>query len=104
MAKKEVPCEVCQELNARKGVEPPCWECKPEVLDANYDAVKVYQSVQTQVIMSGMGDVIDLNIVAVKIIMDLYKIRNQVVCLEKVLYLSRKVNEESKLSGDKIGE
>ena len=98
MAKKELPCEVCQELNARKGAEPPCWECKPEILNENYDAVRIYQMVQSQVIVSSMGDIIDIRMDAIKIDMDLNRVRNQVACMEKVLYLSRKVNEEVKLN------
>ena len=39
---------------------------------------------RSQVLLTGMGEVIDLNLVAVKTIMDLYKIKDQQMVFEKI--------------------
>lgn len=55
----------------------------PPILPENRDAIEVYTKVRGQHIM-GFGGPVDINIVAVKTIMDLYNIENQRVVLEKV--------------------
>lgn len=51
----------------------------------NEDAATVYMMARGQVVTAGMGKVVDLNIPAVKIIMDLYGVSNQRDCLGRVL-------------------
>ena len=64
-------------------------------MDENVDAVKVYFIVQNQLVVS-MGQIIDLNINAIKIVMDLYEVRDQKRCLEKVMELFNYFRKESK--------
>ena len=59
------------------------------------DAVKVYFLAQNQLIVS-MGQIIDLNVNAIKTIMDLYEVRDQRRCLEKVMELFNYFRKESK--------
>jgi len=54
------------------------------VLEENQDAVKIFMICRRQVITAGMGDVIDINILAVIEAMGVCKIRNQEECLRKV--------------------
>jgi len=65
------------------------------LFEENIDAVKVYFIVQNQLVVS-MGQIIDLNINAVKIVMDLYEVKNQKMCLEKVMELFNYFRRESK--------
>ena len=50
----------------------------------NREAMQVYMMARTQIITAGMGQVIDISIPAVKIVMDLFGVRNQKRCLSKV--------------------
>jgi hypothetical protein len=56
---------------------------------------------QRQVITAGMGDVIDINILAVKAVMDICNIQDQEVCLNKVLELFRLTQANQKAKKDK---
>lgn len=47
------------------------------------EAVKVWKECRTQVI-AGFGGIIDINILAVKMTMDMHGIRDQRACMEKV--------------------
>lgn len=49
----------------------------------NEDAAQVYIVTRNQVVNSGMG-VADISIPAVKVVMDLYQVKNQLACLNKV--------------------
>jgi hypothetical protein len=53
-------------------------------MEENTEASNVYMMVRGQVLMSGMGDVIDLNFQSVKTVMDLYQIKNQQSVFEKI--------------------
>lgn len=55
----------------------------PEILPANVEAVKVWGECRTQVIV-GVGGLIDINTLAIKMTMDLYGVRDQKTCMEKV--------------------
>ena len=48
--------------------EPLCYECLPEVLPENLEAVQVFQLIQNQHIMS-FGGPIDLNLPAMEFVM-----------------------------------
>ena len=53
-------------------------------MEGNQEASNVYMMTRGQLLMSGMGDVIDINITAVKTVMDLYGIKDQQQVFEKV--------------------
>ena len=53
-------------------------------MPSNKEAAEVYMVVRNQAITAGMGQVIDLSIPALKIVMDLYGVRDQRSCFEKV--------------------
>jgi hypothetical protein len=55
----------------------------PTIMKANRDAVRVWSETRTQVI-AGMESIIDINILAVKLIMDLYGIKHQRDCMWRV--------------------
>jgi hypothetical protein len=55
-------------------------------MPGNAEAVKIWDRSRTQVI-AGVGGVIDINVLAVKMLMDLYGVRDQRTCLEKVRIL-----------------
>jgi hypothetical protein len=54
------------------------------LLPENKEAMQVYTTARNQVIMTGMGQAIDISIPAVKIVMDLYNVKDQLRCLNKV--------------------
>ena len=93
---KQAPrCPACKELyNSRTppGV-PPCGKCRVELLENNQEASTIYMMCRGQVITGGMGGVIDLNFVAVKTVMDLYRVKNQQEVLEKVYKVFHHFNE-----------
>jgi len=62
---------------------PPCETCRVELVDENQEAAKVFMMTRNQVVSVG-GQVADISIPAVKIVMDLYQVRNQRECFEKV--------------------
>ena len=62
-------------------------EPDPAAIDlhpANEDAARVYMLTRQQVITAGRGQVVDISIPAVKIAMDLYGVRDQAKCLNRV--------------------
>ncbi len=71
---------MCSELTRKEGEYPDCADCVPELMPENIDSYKVYNRCKGQLILSFGGEV-DLNLQAVKSVMDLYRIENQ----EKVL-------------------
>ena len=88
-------CVTCKLIHQKKNEESPCETCVEPLFEENIDAVKVYFIVQNQLVVS-MGQIIDLNINAVKIVMDLYEVKNQKMCLEKVMELFNYFRRESK--------
>lgn len=50
---------------------------------------------RSQVITAGMGQVIDISIPAVKIAMDLFHVKDQLTCLNKVRALFYRMQENS---------
>ena len=55
---------------------------------------------RNQVITAGMGEIIDINLQTVKTVMDLYSVKNQRECVEKVTktfrhFLSKRRNEQN---------
>lgn len=79
--------------------DPPCEKCRVDLLDENHDAGTVYLMCRNQVITAGMGEVIDINLQTVKTVMDLYGVKNQRECMEKVsktfrFFLSKRKENE----------
>ena len=69
-------------------------------MEENQDAGTVYIMCRNQVITAGMGEVIDINVQTVKTVMDLYGVKNQRECVEKVTktfrhFLSKRRNEQN---------
>lgn len=71
-----------------KKTGPPCSTCKPVVHPTNNEALAVFRLCRGQVITAPMGEILGINILAVKEIMNLYDIKNQRDCLERVMLLS----------------
>jgi hypothetical protein len=59
----------------------------------NDDALAMYRFCSGQLIIAPMGGAIDINILAVKAVMDLYGIKEQTDCLERVLFIFRQIRE-----------
>jgi len=69
-------------------------------LEENRDAGTVYIMCRNQVITAGMGEIIDINLQTVKTVMDLYGVKDQRECMEKVTktfrhYLSKRRDEQN---------
>jgi len=78
-----------QERSEREGVlvEPPCGDCRVDLLEENADAAKIYQITRNQIITFFNGEVdkvIDLNHVALWENIDRYKVREPVRVFELV--------------------
>ena len=98
--KEKPPCEQCQEIHASRDEEPPCADCLPELMPENHEVARVYLLVQNQ-ILATMGQVIDLNIPAIKTVMDIYEIEDQKTCLERVMKLFHYFREEESVGMSK---
>jgi len=80
-------------MKSASGKRTPCDDCFPEILPDNKDAVFIYLKGGNQVIVAGMGDIIGLNYLAFREMMDAYKIQNQNDCWEKVQIIFREIRE-----------
>lgn len=58
-----------------------------DLFEENEDAGEVYMATRRQYRTAEQGRVVDIDIVAVKTVMDLYGVRDQRECLGKVLML-----------------
>lgn len=66
---------------------PPCEECWVDLAEENEEAARIYQIVRGQIITRFNGqadDVIDLNYQAIKVVMDMYNVKNQRAVFEKI--------------------
>ena len=79
-------CPECQLLYSERTPpeQPPCETCRAELLEENEDIANVYMVTRRQYIIAEMGRVVDINIPAVKDVMDLYQVKNQRECLMMV--------------------
>jgi len=79
-------CDRCKETYANSSSKkaPPCDTCRVELLEENKEAAHVFMMSRNQC-LSLDKHIIDISIPAVKIIMDLYKVQDQMRCLMKVL-------------------
>lgn len=78
-------CPGCREIYGRRTPpeEPPCDDCRVDLLSENREVASVFFVARTQVIAGGFG-VVDLNFSAVKGLMDLYGIKDQRGAWEKI--------------------
>lgn len=90
------PCDECQLRYKFNKEPPPCEACKPEILEANEEAVFIYTIVGRQVITAGLGEVIAINYEAINFTMNLYEIENKQTCFEKVTWLFDYILKETK--------
>ena len=82
-------CDQCRTMYTERKPPgtPPCESCRVELREENEDAARIYQTVRRQIITFFNGEVdkeIDLNYVAVNVVMDLYGVRKKRECFEKV--------------------
>jgi len=76
--------------------EPPCHQCRVELSPENDIDAQVYMMTRRQVVTVGMsGQIVDISIPAVKIVMDLYGVANQAECLNRVRKLFHHFLEKS---------
>lgn len=81
-------CDQCRAMHAERipPTTPPCETCWIELNDENQEPALIYMMTRGQVVTLGERT-IDISIPAIKIAMDLYKIKNQKDCMEKVMNL-----------------
>ena len=72
------------------GKSPNCQECVPEIMEENKVILDVYLKVRSQHIM-GMNGPVDVNINAIKTVMDLMKIEDQANVFDRVYNIYNKV-------------
>jgi len=91
-------CEACRitYANMNPPKDPPCNTCRPVLLPENHAVVSVYMLTRGQMIVAGMGGVIDISIPAVKIVMDLLGVEDQKDCLYKVIHLFHEFRPKEK--------
>ena len=82
-------CDICQTIYDKKGEVPPCEKCIPETLPENKDTLQVYLLVRNQVILTGFGDIVDIDFKAINIVMNLFEIPNKKDVFKKVVTLAR---------------
>ena len=68
---------------------PPCETCQILPADSNREPVFLFPLVQWQTVTTEINEkrVVDLNLQAVKTVMDIYKIKDQEACLRKLVTL-----------------
>jgi hypothetical protein len=83
-------CPGCRDIYANRTPpeEPPCGDCKIELLQENVDAQAIFGLVRDQYIM-GFNGPIGINQLAIHEAMNLYQIKDRQSCFEKVILLSR---------------
>lgn len=79
-------CDQCRADYAERNPPevPDCTTCWVELMAENRQAAEVYMITQNQFITAGMGQVVDISIPAVKIVMDLCGVQDRKKCLSKV--------------------
>ena len=82
------------------GKEPPCEQCKPELLPENEDSIFVFSFVRNQVVTAGMGQVIGINHLAISNAIRLFEIDNEKKVTLDVIKCFDAVLETTKDSGE----
>ncbi|MGE4536549.1 MAG: hypothetical protein AB7D37_05680 [Desulfovibrio sp.] len=98
------PCEECRrtfkvtrwdtpEEREKKKHGPPCDTCRPKEHPFNADCFRIYKRCTNQLIVAGMGNAIDINLLAVEMVMRLERIpeRDQLELMDQVQELARVV-------------
>ena len=67
----------------RKKHGPPCSTCRPQVLRPNALVLEVWRMSQGQMIIGPSGPV-DLDIQAIKMVMDMLGVHRQLICMQRV--------------------
>lgn len=93
------PCVACRKIHGRKGESTPCEACEVILLDENVDIMKVYLACRNQVIAISTAyyyKAIDLNVIAIKTVMDIYGIDPQLqgVYFDKIRHLFLEIQRE----------
>lgn len=88
-------CDSCREIyTSRTPPEPPpCKGCRVDLLEENAEVASVFIQCRGQLIIT-QGQIIDLSIPAVKIVMDLMGVEDQRECLNRVMRLFHQINAE----------
>ena len=75
-------CDQCRQIYGERKPpeEPPCESCYVELAKSNEEAAMIYRLCQGQVITAG-EQIVDINYIAVKTVMDIYGVKNQRRCL-----------------------
>jgi len=83
-------CEACCEDYGERipPAKPPCDTCRPEFIEENQDAIRIFFLIRGQLIM-GAESAIDIMHEPIHKAMKLYKIKNKKECFEKVLKMSQ---------------
>ncbi len=91
-------CIACREIWENKNDESPCRACIIVLEEDNVDVVKVFLAVRHHVVLHEVSkdkSYLDLDIKAVKDAMDIYKVKNQERCYDRVRGLFFKMGKES---------
>ncbi len=64
---------------------PPCAVCRIPLERENWEAASVYMTVRRQYVTGEYGRIVDINILTVLAVMDLYGVSDKQDCLRKVL-------------------
>ena len=92
-------CDQCRQIYAERTPpgSPPCESCRVELKEENEDAARIFQVSRNQVIAVG-EQVVDIDIKAVKIVMDLYGVKDQRTCLQRVRALWHEIEGKRRAS------
>jgi hypothetical protein len=82
--------------NRKPPEEPPCWKCKVDLLEENWEAAEIFTLCRGQVVTAGMGDVIDINLVPVMMVIDRKGTHNPLSCVIKVQTLFQEFLKRSR--------
>lgn len=93
-------CKWCRDIHGRREPpeEPPCdTQCHiVRLLPENEDVATVFSTCRGQVKTLGMGQVIDIDLQAVKVMCDVLKIGNQADVIARVRWLFMELLQEQK--------
>lgn len=84
--------------------EPPCGTCRILLARENEEAAAVYMTVRRQYVTGEYGRIVDINILTVLSVMDLYGVSDKQACLRKVLKTFYHMRGKAVESGMESGE
>ena len=83
------PCARCRKTYAEENSDPPCWDCIPELMEENVDPARIWQITCNQAIISGAGEIIDINHQSLWMAIDRLDVENPQLCFDRVRMLFR---------------